>query len=95
MHAGFWAEVSSGSDHFAGLTGGEKRTGGAANGIPRNLLTVIEDEGRLVVVPTMTPESSVADGAVAARSTGLESTTGSRHRERIEASIFAELEQKI
>lgn len=81
--------MSSGSDHGAGLTGGEKRTGGAANGIPRNLLTVTVDEGRLVVVPMTTPESSVAEGADAARCTGVDSTRGSRHRERKGDSIVA------
>lgn len=81
--------MSNGLDHGVGLTGGEKRFGGAANGIPRNLLTVTFDDGRLVVVPRMTPESSVAEGIVAARSTGVESTRGSKKKRGIAERMAA------
>ena len=36
--------------------------GGAAKGMPRNLLTVFVEDGTEVAVPTMTPALIVADG---------------------------------
>lgn len=42
----------------AARTGGEKRSGGAAKGIPRNLLTAAVAVGKTVVVPTMHPAST-------------------------------------
>ena len=63
MHIGLKAVAFSGVDHGAGLLGGEKRSGGeAANGIPRNLLTTTEAEGRTVVVPTTGPDAIVTVG---------------------------------
>ena len=63
IHAGFHIFASSGFDHDFGFRGAEKRSGGeAANGTPRNLLTVVEEEGNDVVVPTITPASIVAVG---------------------------------
>ena len=49
-------------DHDLGFCGGENRIGGAAKGIPRNLLTVVEEEGIDVVVPMSMPASTVAEG---------------------------------
>jgi hypothetical protein len=69
--------VCSGVFHGAGFFGGEKRTGGAAKGMPRNLFTMTFDDGRLVLVPITTPESSVAVGEDAARSAiGLQKAKG-------------------
>ena len=52
-----------GSDQcFAGLAG-VNRVGWSANGTPRYLSTRTVDEGRDVMVPTITPESIVAVGA--------------------------------
>lgn len=56
------AFTSKGRDHSSGFLGGVKRSGGAPNGIPRNLLTPVEEEGKEVVVPITAPESIVAVG---------------------------------
>lgn len=62
IQAGFALVVSMVPCHFLGGTGAAKRSGGDAKGIPRNLFTVTVEEGRMVVVPMMIPESNVADG---------------------------------
>ena len=54
--------ASSGFTHGFGFLGAAKRSGGAAKGMPRNLLTCVEEEGTEVVVPITTPESTVAVG---------------------------------
>ena len=46
-------------------TGGENRSGGlTANWIPRNLLTVTDEDGKIVAMPMTAPESIVAVGSV-------------------------------
>ncbi len=67
------AVVLRGRDQGTGFTGGANRSGGAAKGIPRNLLTVAVELGKCVVVPITTPASSVAVGA--ATDTGAARTT--------------------
>ena len=59
-------DAFNGFDHDAGGAGGENRTGGdAANGMPRYLLTATVAEGRIVVVPTITPDATVTVGSTA------------------------------
>jgi hypothetical protein len=63
--------------------------------MPRNLFTMTFDDGRLVLVPITTPESSVADGGDAARSaTGLQRAKGkSRDDESRLRSMIASIRQ--
>jgi hypothetical protein len=57
MHAGLKAEALSGLCHGATSEGGDNLCGGeAANGMPRNLLTVAAADGTEVVVPITIPE---------------------------------------
>jgi hypothetical protein len=57
MHAGLKAEALSGLCHGATSEGGENLCGGeAANGMPRNLLTVAVADKTEVVVPITIPE---------------------------------------
>ena len=62
IQADLKAFADSGLDHDLGFCGGENRIGGAAKGIPRNLLTVVEEDGMDVVVPMSIPASTVAEG---------------------------------
>jgi hypothetical protein len=49
---------------FGGI-GASKRSGGEANGMLRNLFTVIVDDGKIVAVPMIVPSSMVTVGALA------------------------------
>lgn len=62
MQEGLYSDASYTEPHGKAGCGGLKRTGGEAKGIPRNWLTMLEDEGREVVVPATMPESTVAEG---------------------------------
>ena len=67
MHEGAFEVALKGLDHGFGGTGGAKRrlpSGGSANGIPRNLLTLTGTKGRDVTVPTIIPVSMVTDGVL-------------------------------
>lgn len=62
MHAAEGVLVSSSPVHGPGFSAGIKRLGTAANGTPRNLFTVVDEDGKDVVVPTTRPVSIVAVG---------------------------------
>lgn len=60
----------SGCAQEAALSGGENLSGGeAAKGMPRNLLTVAVAWGSWVVVPSRTPDATVAVGRQSTRET--------------------------
>lgn len=71
--------------HDWGSSGGKNRSGGAAKGIPRNLLTVAVAEGKLVVVPTITPDGNVTVGACAEHAR----TRTNKKAHLLDGSIFA------
>ena len=64
MQADFHSVTLRGLLHGFGVWGGAKRAGGdRAKGIPRNLLTAAVAEGKVVCVPTSSPEARVTVGA--------------------------------
>lgn len=62
MHAGPNSVAFKGSVHASGGEGRAKRSGGAAYGMPRNLLTGCSARGKLTTEPKTGPESSSAWG---------------------------------
>lgn len=66
MHAGFQVDTSNGPLCFqeVGSDGSANRSGGAANGIPRNLFAILVDESSVVVMATMVPSAMVTTGGV-------------------------------
>jgi hypothetical protein len=62
MQALLRTDASRGLFHLGDLIGGENLSGGAANGTPRNWLTVAVAKAMEVVVPINTPDARVTSG---------------------------------
>ena len=62
MHIGGSEVACRGVVHGLTAVGGENRTGGEANGIPRYWLTATTEEGTVTLDPTTTPEESTTVG---------------------------------